>query len=326
MSYWVVTRKTGLLHLASWLAKELPGQVRVTTLHERAEKQAWRGLLVKERVDVRRTPAELLADFTGTLVTDDRRWTAAAQAKGLRCFGTLAEPEGASQSEFAVGGWWDGGKLAAGHWLVVDWGLWPFGLGPRLVGGVSLVRSGGKLPDAVPAGVGEVLDRAGFRGYVAVDMRWDGEAGGWLPGAIRPGWGHFGGWPALALLHDCVKVEAVLGGEAPALGYAVTVAVPLSSPPYPFSAREAPEPAPLELDAATQAGLVFCDVAKGRRGLETAGVDGNLGLALGRGASAYSARQAVGAVARAVSAPQWRPDAGGLLDGFLLHLEQTGWL
>lgn len=319
MRYLVVSRKAGLMHVAKWLEGEAPGEVRCGSLSEHAEKFAWRGLLAKERGWNGRRMHEALEGFDGTLVTDDPRWTDAAAAKGIRCFGVLPEPDrdGATRTRVVLGGWWNGAELQAAHWLVLDWGLWPGGQGPQVVGGLSLIRPEADPPLAVLEPHRPAL--AGHLGYVAVDLAWDGEAGGWRGGSLRGGWCP----AALALLHGCPLATGVLSGEAPVLA-PFTVAVPVSSPPYPFSLPDRPAAVALPLTPDLELQLVLGDVMKAGQGTSTAGVDGAVALAIGRGKLPGTARLGAQAAARALGLPQWRADTGAGLDELLAWLESQG--
>lgn len=322
MKYLVVSRKAGLFHLAKWLAAESePGAVEVRTLSHHGAKTAWKGIL--DRVELVKGRAEVPDSFDGLVITDDHRWTEAAK---LRARGSLpVRDDPPTKSPIALGGWWDGG-LRSPHWVLTDWGLWPGGLGPQMPGAFALVAPGAVPPpvDLFTPHHNWLVAQGNFRGPVTLDLAWDPEARAWRSGTLRAGWE---GWHGLALVQGSRAARPLFEAEAAPELSPFVVCVPVSVPPFPFSAPDRPEGLPVATTPETERSLILGDITRGRNGLVTAGVDGSVALAIGRGRFPASARDQAVQVAQSLGLPegQFRVDAGQGLERFLSGLERLGW-
>lgn len=317
MNYLVLGRKAGLFHLAHWLTGESePGAVRAGTLNLYAGKHSWKGIL--DRVETFHGLSEIPEGTA--LVTDDYRWTGAAEGP-VPVWGTLRPGKGLTKSPIALGGWWDG-ALKAPHWVLTDWGLWPGGLGAGVVGGFCLVSPGRVSPPV------DLLDEhqprlAGFRGPLTLDLSWDPEAPGWRSGALRAGWE---GWHGLSLVQGSPSARALFEGTSEPTLAPFTACIPVSVPPFPFSAPNRPAGA-LQTTPETERSLVLGDVARDRAGLIVGGVDGAVALAIGKGRMPGTARSQAVQIAQSLQLGegQFRPDTGQGLEVFLSGLERIGW-
>lgn len=332
--YVILSRKHGLHHVGRWLAKEGdPSHTHVASLREPYHKRAWAGLLDRARLPTRKRGQRLeewlgalpwageLATGAAALLTDDAKVTQAAQVVGWPVVYGAIPTIGSTRSPIALGGWWTGDTLMAPHWAVRDWGLWPGGMGPAELGGVTLI-TGPRHPVELLEPFGDALRGAQFRGMVALDLDWDGEAKGWRSGALRAGWPPF--HTHLWLWGQAHVGSALLG--QPSASPAYLVAAPVSVPPYPFNAERGPVPIGTQ-PSQNGSHLVLFDVALEGGQLRTAGLDGLVALVCGRGATfAAAQRQAAVAVTGfAVAEAQFRPDTGASVYNFVADLEAAGW-
>lgn len=315
MKYLVVSNKHHLHHVARWLGGEVgQEEVGLASIKAPYHERAWEGILPRQRLKLRGGSAwpafmeELPLDVR--LITDSRRLTEVRPD----ALGALAPTDGPT-SPLALGGWWDGEQLQCPHWVIRDVGLWPCGLGPAELGGVTLV-AGVRFPLAA---LESHLPRlGGFRGLIALDLMWDAEEQGWRAGRLQAGWPFL---HAQAFLWAQPSVAAVLEGKPSNLPPYV-VGVPACVPPYPFNGDVKAR----QVLAPQLSSLVLFDVQARGRELWTAGLDGLVALSCGRGNTLAAARRsAMEAIPQAHELGA-RSDAGTLAEGVLVELERCGWL
>jgi len=227
-----------------------------------------------------------------------------------------------------MGGWYDGEHVQAPHLLVADWGLWPGGLGPAVLGGITLIRLGGLLPAFVQGALQAATDRmksASFRGLFHFDVE-EQPASGEL--RLR---GLSAGWPMLhtqAFIAELLNAGESLLGNPPRLKHKFVSVLYVTIPPWPGN-KSNNEVASEEIQGLTtqQQGKVFwfdMRVDQEARKLFSAGLDGLLCVATGYSDSTPAlARARALELAHRISIPgkQFRPDAGMLVDSVLSTLE-----
>lgn len=189
-----------------------------------------------------------------------------------------------------LGAWFDGQDLKGHHFLVLDMGAWPGGLGLQVAGGATLVHFdvGQDLSpiQALWAQIVEQLKARDFRGLVNAGLE-VGPEGVHLTGVEA-------GWPWLhthAWLSALTNLRQVLAGAAPVFEPEAryVVALPVTVPPWPIW--------PVQVQARAEAvqlgGLAPEDLGRWfwhdvtidaqERVLRGAGRDGLLGVARGSG-------------------------------------------
>lgn len=329
MKYLVVSHQHGLLPWAFRLKRE-GHEVSTIVWSERYE-AAWNGRLDKiatgkpsEKVAAlsKLVPAALAGELC--VVTDSPRGMELFVGAPL-LFGILDSQPWKRPPNLCLVGWFDGEGWHGRRWAVLDWGLWPGGLGAVVLGGCTLV-AGERFP-AVLEVFTDGLKGLAFKGLVAVGLDYFEAAKELVPT------GFIAGWPAL-ITHAWLTSQNGLGelltGVPPKLdSKPFTVALPVTQPPYPV--RGAPGPEPVSL-----AGLVrehaqhcyFHDIAV--RGSEpwTAGLNGLIAVVAASGSSLYSAQQKVLTVAGVLPLPekQLRPDVGMGANMMIAELERLEFL
>jgi len=279
-----------------------------------------------------------------TVVTNVRR--VEEVFTGARVFGT-AQGIGEPQDHLLLGGWFTGEEVRAPHLLVADWGPWTGGGGPRVLGGLTLVRlgegaaggsaGGGATPKqfipTLPGFVAEAaqhacehLKRAGFRGLFHFDVRESAHSGTLeLQGLVA-------GWPWLhtqAWLAELESLSMVLGGQPPTLRRRFVTVLPVTVPPWPNEKNTKLEAGlPVEGLTPQQQGSCFWYDMRVNAGpparLETAGLDGLLAVATGASDStpALARSRALELAGRLrVPGKQVRLDVGLAVDAALATLE-----
>jgi len=297
----------------------------------------------------------------GTLNGDTLRPQVEAAAQGDLCVVTtvkrLAELFHAAPKLFALGtteqqgtpdrllfaGWFNGEAIEAPHLLVADWGVWPGGLGPEIMGGLTLIRlsewkdHGEKinlfakshgfphfLSGAIEAAI-ERMKSTSFRGLFHFDVL-EVPATGELRLQNL-----FVGWPWLhtqCFVAELKSLSEVLGGAPPTLLHKFVSVLPVTVPPWPNEKRsEMDSGAVVEGLTVQQQGACFwfdITVDEKNRQLKTAGLDGLLCVATGASDStpALARARALELAAKIqVPAKQHRWDAFGLVDSVLSTLE-----
>lgn len=234
-----------------------------------------------------------------------------------------------------LGGWFDGESVQAPHLLVADWGAWAGGLGPAVLGGITLVRLGDphqpvrSFPEFVGGAVQAAAERmksASFRGLFHFDIEEVPETG-----ELRLR-GLSAGWPWLhtqAFVAELERLSGLLDGMEPRILHKYVCVLPVTIPPWPNEKRsETQAGVPVEGLTPQQQGRCFwfdIQVDKGAGKLRTAGLDGLLAVATGASDSTPAlarARALELAVRMQVPEKQYRPDVGMLVDPVLSTLEE----
>lgn len=318
MKYLIVSNKHHLNHLARWLGGEVGAEnVGLASIKRPYHERAWEGIIPRTRLERRGKDDSWEEWWLSNVQQDVQFITDSYKLSKLRpdALGALPPTDGPT-SPLALGGWWDGEALQAPHWVIRDVGLWPCGLGPAELGGVTLV-AGARFPLAALESHLPSLG-GGFKGLVALDLMWDAEEQGWRAGRLQAGWPFL---HAQAFLWAQPSVAAVLEGKPAALP-PYTVGVPACVPPYPFNGDVKPRP----VLTPSLPNLVLFDAAVRGKELWTAGLDGLVALSCGHGRTLAAARRtALEAVPQAHELGV-RTDAGTLAEGVLVELERCGWL
>jgi hypothetical protein len=261
---------------------------------------------------------ERIADGQAALLTDLRKHPFV----GGRILGVLdSEPP---RGVLRLGAWFDGFMLQAHHMVICDEGLWPGGLGPQRLGGLTLV-----LPTEVPKPIqdlmaGVIPKLQGFIGLIQVGLDLDLASGNFQLSGLSAG------WPDLhtaAFISELENLAPLCSGEEPPIfspGKRFVTVVPVSIPPYPNPGR-APKVALEGLTPQWAAKWFWMDAQVAGNKLESAGLDGLLGVARGAAGTPELARATAIALAARLQVPekQFRNDAGSLVPTMLASLEQT---
>ena len=253
-------------------------------------------------------------------------------AAAPRLFPVLEGREGKEEprDHLLLGGWFTGEEIRAAHLLVADWGAWTGGLGPPVLGGLTLVRlSESGLPAFLRGALQQVSERlkqAGFKGLFHFDVEE-------IPatGEIRLH-GLSAGWPWLhtqAFVAELRSLSDTLLQQTPTLLHKYVSVLPLSIPPWPSEKNtKLAVGLPIEGLTAQQQGRCFwydIQVDTASKKLRTAGLDGLLAVATGASDStpALARSRALELAGRLqVQGKQFRPDLGATVDAALAGLEE----
>jgi hypothetical protein len=227
-----------------------------------------------------------------------------------------------------LGAWFNGEEIEAPHLLIADWGVWPGGFGPAVLGGLTLIRLGGLLPAFVQGALQAATDRMkseSFRGLFHFDVVEVPQTGELRLQNLACG------WPWLqtqCFVAELQSLSETLAGSTPVLGHRFVSCLPVTIPPWPNEKRSDDKGGiPIEgLTSAQQGKLFWFDVQIDveHRKLRTAGLDGLLGVATGASDStpALARSRALELAARLqVPAKQVRADAFAMVDSVLATLE-----
>jgi hypothetical protein len=264
-----------------------------------------------------------IIDGHATLLTDSRRVTETFAGAPLVYGAGPSTLEGEPVLAMAI--WWDGVAGRDASLVVLEWGPWAGGRGPRVLGAATLLPHPGDL-ELYP----EVAKLAppGWRGLALVGLA----PVGTKPGEFRST-GATLGWPSI--VHDLWLWRAEhhsafnpLEPYAPSPATPLYVGAPISLPPwphYPTSANRASEAIQLKLGDVAQH-VAWHDVRREGGELVGGGADGLVGVAVGHGFTLTRARRAAHMVAGAFQDPrfQWRSDAGATSEEALFTLDVLG--
>jgi hypothetical protein len=307
MRYIIVSRTHRLLHHAAKLEAEGHEVESFTTRsHYRS---AYRGILSNP---VREWDWEAKLELgDSTVLTDDYEVTEAL-ADHPQLYGRIATP-GVEQSGLMLAGWWNGTELSCPHWVLIETGAWPGGMGRQVPVSVAIVAAQG-----VPEGVVFPVAPAGFRGLVRAEV---------LPG------GHTGltrlGWMDLhqqLLLSQQVKLSDALEHGPTLAPNMIHFGTVISVPPWPNPPTRSSKRYPVnpEMPKALRQHLVWHDAALTARGaLESCGLDGfvALGVACTRHLATARALVQEAAMGLGINELQPRPDAGTHIEQIITRLE-----
>lgn len=240
-----------------------------------------------------------------------------------------ATPGSSASGAVRVGWWFDGEFLRSPHLLVYDLGAWPFGLGPQVPGGLTLITPTASAElgflDEPSEPLAKRLKQRGFRGLVNAVVDRDPRSGGVGLYGVEAGWPdlHTAAW-----LSSTEHVGEVLGGsrtDGPTSRY--TVVLPVSIPPWPSLRGEAEVQGLEDLHPSLQGKFFWYDITPDpeTRALRTAGLDGLVAVARGEGGTFERARRTALALTQALPLheKQYRPDVGSKVPEVLGLLEQT---
>ena len=243
-----------------------------------------------------------------------------------RVFGRLETPQ-LPLGQFRIGAWWDDG-LKAPHVLFYDMGAWPQGLGAWVPGCVTMMLPQGDVDleflEKLLEPVTTQLKAKDFRGLFNADIIVDPNTAGL---AFH---GFDAGWPFLhthAFVSELENMSGLIDGAVPEFteGIKFVTVIPVTVPPYPADgkAREFPIEGLTPKDIAN---YFWHDVTVDKEGgkLDSAGLDGFLGVARGAAWSCELARARAlqRAVAMQVPEKQFRVDAAARVGEWLGVIEQ----
>ena len=330
MNILVASHKHHLLPFA-WRLKREGHSVEVVVVKDRYEK-AWEPLLPKALKGKEKGAAgwePWVARAKGgelVVVTDSPKVGALFEDAQFR-FGP-GTAEWTEPPSLLLGWWSQGGGLPTPrtlvHWLAVDWGIWPLGLGPSLPGAVALLRANHDNDQVVEL-LAEVEEEPGLN-YLGV--RWEPVSKEFHK------IGHTGGWPFL-LTHAFVSNLSNLGqtlengGDEVGITEPFVVALPVSVSPWPVETHlPAPQLPVTGIGDADMRDIFFHDMTVREGQVFTDGLDGMLGVV--RGAHRWPSvahRRAMSLAARIqVPGKQFRPDALTTLVPLAEQLQERGLL
>ena len=278
-----------------------------------------RGEISDETLDVCR---EQVANGGVSLLTNVYNLTGFAG----RVFGriqTQVEPAG----QFRLGAWWDD-RVKAPHVLFYDMGAWPQGLGAWVPGAVTMMIPQGEIDfeflEELLKPVTSQLKAQEFRGLFNTDLIVNPDD------ASLAFHGLDAGWPFLhmhAFVSELENLGALIDGEDAVFteGIKFVTCIPVTVPPYPADGKAAEFP--IEgLTPKDIANYFWHDVTVDKKGakLDSAGLDGFLGVAWGAGWSNELARGRALQRAAAMRVPekQFRVDAAARVGEWLGVIEQ----
>jgi hypothetical protein len=323
----VFSHHHGLLPF-SWRLKREEHNVKTVVWNQRYNR-AWEGRLDKlltSKPTVENLTNEIEAAKAGELVviTDSLRGQEMFK-DAASLYGVPKQVPFSHPPSLLLGGWFAGGTLSAPHWLVPDWGLWPGGLGPTVLGGCTLLRTPRTLQ--LPEELTSALQAQAYSGLLVVGLDYREASRELVP------IGFLAGWPFLfthLFISGLQNLGNVLAGESPQTqGTAFEVALPVSQPPWPIPGAPGPEPVQLTgLSNEVARQCFFHDLALKGSEVWTAGLDGLVAVARGSGASLASAQSKALAVAHALplQQKQFRVDVGCRVPSVLVGLEELGYL
>ena len=244
-----------------------------------------------------------------------------------RLYGPGPRTEVLPSDRLLCGGWFDGEQVLAPHLLVADWGCWTGGLGPHLLGGLTLLRID-RVPEFIAGALLAVTERLkseSFRGLFHFDVEEKPETGELRLRGLSAGWPEIHSQVFVAELEG---LGEVFRDEAPRLGRRFVSVLPISIPPWPFEQTRGEEGGQrvAGLTVQQQGKLFWFDVEIDHqaRQLRSAGLDGFLAVATGSSDSTPAlARARALELAHRLTIPgkQYRLDMGGLVDSVLSTLE-----
>jgi hypothetical protein len=332
MNFLVISRQHGLIPFANRL--RLEGHKCDLVVWKHRYEKAWEGGLVEK--SLRGSQGEIRRDILegyikhceeggATLLTDVPSLTTPFSNAQRRFH--IVESETPAQNSIRLGCWFDGEHLQAPHLLIYELGAWPGGLGAKTPGGVTLAvpdpqQDMGFLEELWRP-ILERLKAQDFRGLVNADLDQSPDTGEVSLTRFEAG------WPFLqthAFLSELEGFGEVLSGGVPRLPRRFTVAIPVSIPPWPnLDARGRPPRPVTGLTEPNMGQFFWHDVVirQEARTIDTAGLDGLVGVARGSANTFYLARLL--ALGRAqqlrVEEKQFRPDVGESVPQVLATLE-----
>lgn len=342
MPRFLIVSHTHLLLPLAWRLKSEGNEVDVVIAKDRFEK-AWAGKLdpILKGEQKGKHFEELLTSVVEAkawVITDSRGEKHVPWLKGFAGYpfllGVLDRDPAVTLPAVLLGAWFDGEEFSGEHLLIEDRGLWPDGLGPRVVGGLTMVSPQTWRPEFA-AGLDLVRDELkseGFRGLVRVGAQLLGRGGAPSLVGFQAGWNFLQTHAFAAQLYEPNLTE-VVEGAAPRLPHRYTIALPVSIPPWPLrglygekQCNVRPAEAPIGPEAVKSGEVFFHDfrVRDGRA--FTAGTDGLVGVVRASADTLWLARQKVLRLAQslALEEMQYRTDVAQGVEMALGLLESQG--
>lgn len=317
----------GLLPFA-WRLRREEVDTEVLVFKDKYE-AAWEGMPIEKIVrgkDKSKHTLKLLAEMANdgdmVVLTDSSR--------GLKIFASAKDvfprllTQGEGKGAFALGAWFNGESFVLEHLLLNDWGLWPGGLGPNVLGGMVLVNRSTALHSQLKP-LEDQLKSANFKGLISAQVL-VAPSGQFTLGQVEFGWPNL---HSEAFLSDISSLSDLLSLNGDVyLGCKYVVTLPVTTPPYPLSGRSQVESATIGgLDPEDTKSIFFHDFkTNGHSEILSAGLDGYLCVVRGSGNNLTMARQRALAIAAKIQVPekQVRLDVGARADFVLGMLEEGG--
>jgi len=277
----------------------------------------------KERGQKIKALQQIAADGQTVVLANDTRAVRDFEGAAL-LYPTIRTKEPA-EGALRLGAWFDGESLLAPHLLLVDEGAQAGGLGSREPGSMTMVRLDAFdwFLDLVESQVDDLKSR-NFRGLVQWGLQ---DADSRI--VLAPG--RSLGWPKLhthAFVSELENFGEILSQErSPEVQTRFTVAVHVSQAPWPHRTQDPWAEVEIQGLSDDLMGRVFWHdvrVDQNARTVQTAGLDGWVGVARGAGDSFELAQSRALGVAGAMVFPekQFRMDAGARVRHVLGLLEQ----
>lgn len=308
----IIASHTHSLLPFAWRLHKEGHDITVIVNRDRFEK-AWEGLLPKAVRKAGKGKAEVLQPLVdeakdGTPVLTDSPRFAEVFAESPFLF-TNPRVEGLEGfPSVLVGGWFTGERFVLPHLLVLDWGLWPSGMGPLVPGGATLVQP---LPSSLSPLLEDRLDElksANHRGLVGIGLQADPETQELRAAGMVAGWTYL---QSHLFVSDLVGFGDLLAGLGAGFTKRFIVGVPVTVPPFPIQCNVSSVPMAVGgLDGDDHKSIFFHDMAMRDGNPYVAGTDGQVAVVRGSANILGLARQRALTVAGKMQLPhkQFRPD------------------
>lgn len=328
----VVSHAHGLLPFAHRLKLENQ-DVEALVVAPRFEK-AWAGKLRKvlrnSQGDINPEtlgPVVAKAEAGDLVVLIDSHQTETVFSNAKLKYGTL-RTDSKPQSVLRAGVWFDGEKPHLHHALIVDAGVWPGGLGPNELGGLTLIRvdSPGAIDylDRICQKQYQELKARGFKGIAQFGLNFRTQSGEVEVSGLEAGWPFLHTHAFLSELEGFGDLMRGTGKSSLPLKF--VTALPLTMPPWPN--RKAAPRRPIKVGGLTpqQMSRVFWhDITVEGTEIRTAGLDGLIGVVRTAADSSELSRLKALEIATRAEIPekQYRVDVGQRVQWTLAELERS---
>jgi hypothetical protein len=318
----IVASNTHSLLPVAWRLHKEGHDVTVIVMKDRYEK-CWQGLLPKEL----RGKEKARDGWTGLVeeaqdgapvLTDSERALQVFNGSP-RVYGGL-KPDLGQASPLMIGAWHEEGRLSLPHLLVIDWGLWPAGLGAWVPGGATLIQP---PPQAFVAALQAKLpDMVGHRGLVASYLRWNPNTSEYEAEGLLGGWSHL---HMHLFISNLTGLGSLIEGVGAGIDQKYVVGVPVTVPPFPILCNVNSDVVPIQ-GLQDTSDVFFHDMFMEDQQIYVAGTDGLVAVVRGSANHLGLARQKALGVASQMVLPQKqaRSDAAQNTDAILGLLESQG--
>lgn len=301
--------------------------------YERAWEGVWPKLAVRGDKSLNSKVQEAMpqvARESGTTVVTDS-FNASRDFSGVTKLYPSLRTEERPGGPLRLGGWFDGEQLQLPHVVLADLGVWPGGLGPGGLGGLTLVRvdrdEARSLYDRLLEPIMDHLKSSGFRGLCQFGVELATGSGEPRIRGAELGWPRFHTHAFVSELPETGQGLGWLldGGSGGRLPRKFVVVLPVSIPPYPLRSSLPTPEVPVEGLTEQQRSRVFWHDIRVEQGvLKTAGLDGLVGVVRGAGDNLETARREAIQLAARFKLPekQFRPDVAGAVPTVLAALEE----